>query len=67
MQKVECRNHLLRNYSQKLINLSKRTDYPIEIRKKISENCLRLRTDITSAIRFRKSENKPLYHQVAGN
>ncbi|CAI6342668.1 unnamed protein product [Macrosiphum euphorbiae] len=66
VQKVECRNHLLRNYSQKLMALSKRTDYPIKIRKKISANILRLRTDITCAIRFRKLENKPLYHKVAG-
>lgn len=66
VQKVECRNHLLRNYCQKLMMLSKRADYPIDVRKKITTNILRMRTDITCAINFRKSEDKPLHRKIAG-
>ena len=46
--------------------LSKRTDMPIDIRKKISENILRLRTDITCAIKYRKSQNVPLSKKISG-
>jgi len=49
------------------MTLSKNTDYPIEIRKKISKNILRMRTDITCAINFRKLEDKPLNEKIAGN
>jgi len=38
------------------MTLSKRTDYPIDIRKKITQNIIRMRTDITCAINYRKSE-----------
>lgn len=46
--------------------LSKRTDMPIDIRKKISENILRLRTDITCAIKYRKSQNAQLSQKISG-
>lgn len=67
VEKIECRNHMLRNYSQKMSALAKRTEFPIGIRKKISENLVRLRTDITKAIQFRKSEEKPLQLKILGN
>lgn len=66
VEKIECRNHLLRNYSKKMMALCKRTDFPIDIRKKISDNILRLRTDITSAVKFHKLENKPLPQKISG-
>jgi len=66
VEKIECRNHLLRNYSQKMMSLTKRTEFPIEIRKKISNNIIRMRTDITCAIKFRKAEDKPLHQKIAG-
>lgn len=46
--------------------LSKRSDTPIDIRKKISENILRLRTDITCAIKYQKSQNIPLSQKISG-
>lgn len=58
---------MLRNYSQKMSALAKRTEFPIGIRKKVSENLVRLRTDITKAIQFRKSEEKPLQLKILGN
>lgn len=66
VEKIECRNHLLRNYSKKMMALSKRTEMPIDIRKKISENILRLRTDITCAIKYRKSQNVQLSQKISG-
>jgi len=47
--------------------LSRKSDYPIEIRRKISKNILRMRTDVTCAINFRKLEEKPLNEKIAGN
>lgn len=35
VQKVECKNHLFRNYTTKLSALAKQTEYPIIIRKQI--------------------------------
>lgn len=64
VEKIECRNHMLRNYSQKMSALTKRTEFPILIRKKIADNLVRLRTDITKAIQYRKSEEKPLQQKI---
>lgn len=66
VQKIECKNHLLRNYSKKMMALSKRTDFPIEIRKKIQNNIIRLRTDITCAIKFHNQQNKSLSQKISG-
>ncbi|CAI6357811.1 unnamed protein product [Macrosiphum euphorbiae] len=66
VEKIECRNYLLRNYSQKMMSLTKRTEFPIEIRKKIVNNIIRMRTDITCAIKFRKAEDKHLHQKIAG-
>jgi len=66
VQKIECRNHLLRNYSKKIMALSKRTDLPIEIGKKIRNDIIRLRTDITCAIKFHNQQNKSLSQKISG-
>lgn len=66
VEKIECRNHMLRNYSQKMSALTKRTEFPIVIRKKIADNLVRLRTDVTKAIKYRKSEDKPLQQKILG-
>jgi hypothetical protein len=50
VEKIECRNHMLRNYSQKMSALTKRTEFPILIGKKIADNLVRLRTDITKKL-----------------
>ncbi|KAL4122792.1 hypothetical protein QTP88_015067 [Uroleucon formosanum] len=38
VQKIECRNHLLRNYVQKLTAMAKKTNYPIDLRKFVLNN-----------------------------
>lgn len=66
VEKIECRNHLLRNYSKKMMALTKRSDMPIDIRKKIYDNIIRLRTDVTCAIKHQKSQNIPLPQKISG-
>lgn len=60
IQKIECRNHLLRNYGTKLSALTKNTAYPIHVRKHIKSNLLRFRNAITKSIEYRKE----LQHQT---
>lgn len=57
IEKIECRNHLLRNYCQKLTVVAKLTQYPIILRKHILSNILRFRSDITKAIKYRKNNS----------
>lgn len=66
VEKIECRNHLLRNYCQKLGNITKKTNYPVNVRKFIIKNALRFRTAIIKAIRYRKIKNKSISQQISG-
>lgn len=50
IRKIECRNHLLRNYATKLTVLAKNTKYPLRIRKYILANILRFRSDVSKAV-----------------
>ncbi|XP_031353734.1 uncharacterized protein LOC116178384 [Photinus pyralis] len=57
VEKIECKNHLLRNFSRKIRELIKDTSSgPLILRKKIQQNQLRLRWAVCKAISFRKSE-----------
>jgi len=67
IKKIECRNHLLRNFCTKLTALAKRTDYPISIRKFITTNILRFRSDITKAIKYHLKNNSSVEQKVKGN
>ncbi|XP_022182082.1 uncharacterized protein LOC111041936 [Myzus persicae] len=53
--KIECRNHLLRNYGTKLRAMTLNTKYPISLRNHIKSNILRFRFSITKAIEYRNS------------
>eukprot|EP00102_Acyrthosiphon_pisum_P019469 XP_016656679.1 PREDICTED: uncharacterized protein LOC107882602 [Acyrthosiphon pisum] len=44
IKKIECRNHLMRNYCSKLTALSKITKYSLQVRKYLLTNMLRFRT-----------------------
>lgn len=46
VEKIECRNHLLRNYCNKLKALTKESGYPMEYRKLLDGRIMRLRTAI---------------------
>lgn len=60
VEKIECRNHLLRNFSNKLKSLTTDTRFPLKFRKEITKNILRLRTAITKAIEYRKESTDNL-------
>jgi len=66
IQKIECRNHLLRNYGMKMSAVSKKIEYPAIIRKFIATNILRFRSDITKAIQHHLNENSPLQQKIRG-
>lgn len=56
VEKVECRNHLLGNLCNKLKKMTtKPQSGKLEHRKLLSENILRIRKGIVSAILYRKS------------
>lgn len=46
------------------MSLTERTEFPIEIRKNISNNIIRMRTDITCALNLEKL--KPLHQKITG-
>ncbi|KAF5307214.1 hypothetical protein FQR65_LT00730 [Abscondita terminalis] len=56
VEKIVCRNHILRNYCNKLKTLSQDTRFPLQLRKLISCNILRLRSSIIGAIKYRKNQ-----------
>lgn len=66
IKKIECRNHLLRNFATKLTALTKNISYPIVIRKFIKLNILRFRSDIIKAISYQKSRDLLLHQKIAG-
>ncbi|KAF4533068.1 hypothetical protein B566_EDAN002631, partial [Ephemera danica] len=59
VEKIECRNHLLRNFDSKLRNIASSSGRMQEtgfFRKFIDENRLRMRISISCAIKYRKDE-----------
>ncbi|CAH2092100.1 unnamed protein product [Euphydryas editha] len=65
IQKIECTNHLLRNYNGKNLALQKDTTVPLSERKFLTGDRLtRLRTAIRSAIKFRKAQSTSLSTQI---
>lgn len=66
VEKIECRNHILRNYCQKLMALTRNTTYPCYIRKFIIRNTIRFRTAITKSIKYRKNLDQSLYEKIEG-
>ncbi|CAH2006518.1 unnamed protein product [Acanthoscelides obtectus] len=67
VEKIECKNHLLRNYSRKIRDLIKDTSAgPLVLRKQIQQNQLKLRWAISKAVSYRKSENIEFTQKVEG-
>lgn len=64
VEKVECRNHVLRNYSHKLADLCKRTQYPVEVRALLKDQVLRFRMAVAKAIKYRAAEEGPLHTRI---
>lgn len=66
IKKIECKNHLLRNYCTKLTALTKQTKYSIVIRKCITSNILRFRSDITKSIDYHIKTDVPIHNKIEG-
>lgn len=66
VKKIECKNHLLRNYTTKLSALAKQTEYPISVRKHILKNIVRFRSDITKAIKHYLESNISFQQKITG-
>ncbi|KAK4879641.1 hypothetical protein RN001_007787 [Aquatica leii] len=62
IRKIECRNHLLRNYINKLSDLSKNSSFPKSRRDYVcSLSTLgRFRNAVVKAVQYRKRENLPI-------
>lgn len=54
VEKIECRNHLLRNFCNKLKAITTETRFPLELRKIVSKNIMRLRGAVVHAVAYRK-------------
>lgn len=63
--KIECRNHLLRNYCTKLMALAKQTNHPIVVKKCITSNILCFRSDITKAVEHHLKNELPIQQKIA--
>nr|XP_023028737.1 uncharacterized protein LOC111516867 [Leptinotarsa decemlineata] len=69
--KIECSNHLLRNFSSKLRDISKRRRsastnalVPVYLRKEVENNAKRLRFAISKATKYRIEENADFQTKV---
>lgn len=68
IKKIECRNHLMRNYASKLTIIAKNTKFPLRIRKFILTNILRFRSDVTKAAKhWRDEKNLNMAQKIQGN
>lgn len=67
VQKIECRNHILRNYSTKLSALTKNTKYPPYLRQLITKNIIKFCVAIRKAIQYRKNLNINNIAKIKGN
>lgn len=63
VEKIECTNHLLRNYCTKLDELTRNTNYPLKFRKVVQNNILRLRRSATGAVKHISSEDSKTFQQ----
>jgi len=66
VEKIECRNHLPRNYMQKLSAINKKTSFPISLRKFVQTHLMRFRTAVIRAIAHRKNECTSTTQKIEG-
>ncbi|KAK5648354.1 hypothetical protein RI129_003246 [Pyrocoelia pectoralis] len=64
VEKIECRNHLLRNYCNKLKEFAKSRNLPTILRNIINENIIRARSAVVKAIKYRKEEKCTASEQI---
>lgn len=64
VQKIECSNHLIRNYCNHIEKITKDTGFPLEFRKIISSNKLRLRKAVVGAANYRMQSTSALDQKI---
>lgn len=64
VEKIECRNHLLRNYCKKIREISNTSRLDGKLRLFLRNNILRFRTAVVSALRYYKNKNMPLHLKI---
>lgn len=64
IEKIECRNYLLRNFAQKMTALANKTEFPINLRKFILSQIVRFRSDVTKAVQFRQKQEIPKSQKI---
>ncbi|XP_050065938.1 uncharacterized protein LOC114121144 [Aphis gossypii] len=66
VKKIECRNHILRNYSTKLSALTKCTKFPIYLRQIITKNITKFSMAIRKAIQYSKELDASDAYKIKG-
>ncbi|KAL4107804.1 hypothetical protein QTP88_018094 [Uroleucon formosanum] len=67
IRKIECKNHLMRNYASKLTTLARNSNYPLRVRKFILSNIKRFRSDVQmAALHWRKETNTTKSQKIKG-
>lgn len=64
VEKIECKNHLLRNYCNALSKLSLDTKFPIDCRKSLKERLLRLRVGVVKSIMHWKDQDLNISEKI---
>lgn len=60
IEKIQCRNHILRNYLNKIRELLKYSKVNPIVKNFLKQNIFRFRSAVTNAIKFRKQEDVPI-------
>lgn len=64
IEKIECRNHLLRNFRSKILNLSKEKSFDKDVKAVLKTKVKKMSNYVIAAIKFRKTENVSPAEQV---
>ncbi|KAJ8882925.1 hypothetical protein PR048_014764 [Dryococelus australis] len=64
VEKVECKNHVLRNYCHKLTDLTNNRKLPVTSRNLLKHQIPRFRTAVDKAIKYRVAGNEPLNTRI---
>ncbi|XP_063235828.1 uncharacterized protein LOC134541192 [Bacillus rossius redtenbacheri] len=67
VEKIECRNHLLRNYRRKLMNVSENSSLGIAaLRKVVCNKISKIVSGVQKAVAYRKTENTIQNNRIQG-
>lgn len=64
IEKIECRNHLLRNLASKIKEIAKTKERFGKLRNVIGNRILRIRTAVTKAVEYRLEEESTMQEKI---